>query len=209
MKREIERYVITGAPRSGKTTTIRELGKRFKTFEEPVVRVIKQQMDQLKKNGEIDVPLHSLPLKVIFPDLGDFLSQSQRVFMADYHEARLYDISFFDRGLPDLVVLHELLDVPISADLIDIIKDRRYSDDVFVFDLLDKDIFGQHINKRPAMFGSYEECQRIRDRIIEVYQQTGYSITIVPFDSVESRELFVVRKINENLTNGQIGQRGG
>lgn len=202
MRHEIERYVITGAPRSGKTTIIRELGKRFKTFKEPVIRVIKQQVDQLRRNGKIDVPPHSLPLKVIFPDLGDFLSQSQRLFMADYHEARLYDISFFDRGLPDLVVLHELLDVPVSADLIDIIKDNRYSDDVFVFDLLDKDVFDQHINKRPAMFDSYEECKRIRDRIIEVYQQTGYSIMIVPFDSVENRELFVVRKISGQMPKG-------
>lgn len=200
MKREIERYVITGAPRSGKTTTIRELGERFKTFEEPVVKVIKQQVDQLRRNGEIDVSPYSLPLKVIFPDLGDFLSQSRRLFMADYHEARLYDISFFDRGLPDLIVLHELLDVPVSTDLIDLIKDHRYSDDVFVFDLLDKDVFDQHINKRPAMFDSYEECQRIRDRIIEVYQQAGYSITIVPFDSVGNRELFIIRKVSEDLT---------
>ena len=68
-----------------------------------------------------------------------------------------------------------------------------------MFDLLDKDIFGQHINKRPAMFDSYERCKRIRDRIIEVYLQTGYSITIVPFDSVENRKLFVVRKISESM----------
>ncbi len=121
--------------------------------------------------------------------------------MVDYSDARLYDISFFDRGLPDLVVLHELLDVPVSADLIDIIKDHRYGNTVFVFDLLDENTFSQHANERPAMFGSYEKCQRIRDRIIEVYQQTGYSITIVPFDSVENRELFVVRKINKNPAN--------
>lgn len=201
MNYEIERYVITGAPRSGKTTIIRELGKRFKTFEEPIVRVIKQQVDQLRRNGA-DVPSYSLPLKMIFPDLGDFLSRSQRLFIADYNEARLYDISFFDRGLPDLIILHKLLDVPVSADLIGIIKDNCYCNDVFVFDLLDKDVFDQHINKRPDMFNSYEECKRIRDRIVEVYQQTGYSVTIVPFDSVKNRELFVVRRISGGFTKG-------
>ena len=48
MRSEVERYVITGAPRSGKTTVVRELGKRYKTFEESVVRVIKQRVEQLR-----------------------------------------------------------------------------------------------------------------------------------------------------------------
>ena len=119
--------------------------------------------------------------------------------MFDYEESRAYDLSFFDRGLPDLIILHELLDVPIPADLIDVIKEYRYSEKVFVFDLLEREIFQQHRNKRPEMFNSYEECLRIRDRIIDVYQQSGYSITLVPFDSVENRELFVMRKIGKNL----------
>jgi len=89
--------------------------------------------------------------------------------------------------------------VPIPADLIDVIKDHRYSDRVFVFDLLEREIFQGHKNKRPDMFNSYEECLRIRDRIMDVYHQSGYSITLVPFDSVENRELFVIRKIGENL----------
>lgn len=199
MRSEVERYVITGAPRSGKTTVVRELGKRYKMFEEPVVRVIKQRVEQLKENHQIDIPKHSVPLEMLFPDKREFLASSQRLFLFDYDESRAYDLSFFDRGLPDLIVLHELLDIPMSADLIDVIKDHRYSDRVFVFDLLEREIFREHRNKRPDMFNSYEECLRIRDRIIDVYLQSGYSITLVPFDSVENRELFVIRKLNDDL----------
>jgi len=199
MRSEVERYVITGAPRSGKTTVVRELGKRYKTFEEPVVRVIKQRVEQFRGDQQIDIPRHSIPLERLFPDKREFLANSQRLFLFDYEESRAYDLSFFDRGLPDLIVLHELLDVPIPADLIDVIKDYRYSERVFVFDLLEREIFQQNINKRHEMFNSYEKCLRIRDRIIEVYQQSGYFITLVPFDSVENRELFVMRKIGKNL----------
>ena len=199
MRSEVERYVITSAPRSGKTTVVRELGKRYKTFEEPVVRVIKQRVEQLKGNQQIDIPKHSIPLEILFPDKREFLAHNQRLFLFDYDESRAYDLSFFDRGLPDLIVLHELLGVPASADLIDVIKDHRYSDRVFVFDLLEREIFQEHRNKRLDMFNSYEECLRIKDRIMEVYYQSGYSITLVPFDSVENRELFIVSKLSNNL----------
>lgn len=199
MRSEVERYVITGAPRSGKTTVVRELGKRYKTFEEPVVRVIKQRVEQLRENQQIDIPRHSVPLEMLFPDKREFLANSQRLFLFDYDESRAYDLSFFDRGLPDLIVLHELLDVLIPADLIDVIKDHRYSDRVFVFDLLEREVFQKHRNKRPDMFNSYEKCLRIRDRIIDIYHQSGYSITLVPFDSVENRELFVIRKLSDDL----------
>lgn len=199
MRSEVERYVITGAPRSGKTTVVRELGKRYKTFEEPVVRVIKQRVEQLREDQQIDIPKHSVPLEMLFPDKREFLANSRRLFLFDYDESQAYDLSFFDRGLPDLIVLHELLDVPIPADLIDVIKDHRYSDRVFVFDLLEKEIFQKHRNKRPDMFNSYEECLRIRDRIMDVYHQSGYSITLVPFDSAENRELFVIRKLSDDL----------
>lgn len=199
MRSEVERYVITGAPRSGKTTVVRELGKRYKTFEEPVVRVIKQRVEQLKGDQQIDIPKHSVPLEMLFPDKREFLASSQRLFLFDYDESQAYDLSFFDRGLPDLIVLHELLGVPMSTDLIDVIKNHRYSDRVFVFDLLEREIFQKHRNKRPDMFNSYEECIRIRDRIMDVYLQSGYSISLVPFDSVENRELFVIRKLNDDL----------
>jgi predicted ATPase len=199
MKSEVERHVITGAPRSGKTTVVRELGERHKTFEEPVVRVIKQRVEQLRKDQQIDIPKHSVPLEVLFPDKREFLAKSQRLFLLDYDESQAYDLSFFDRGLPDLIVLHELLDVPIPAELIDVIKDNRYSDRVFVFDLLEREVFQEHRNKRPDMFNSYEECLRIRDRIMDVYHQSGYSITLVPFDSVENRELFVIKKLSIDL----------
>lgn len=100
MRSEVERYVITGAPRSGKTTVVRELGKRYKTFEEPVVRVIKQRVKHLRENQQIDIPKHSLPLEMLFPDKGEFLVNSRRLFLFDYGESRAYDLSFFDRGLP-------------------------------------------------------------------------------------------------------------
>ncbi|MBU1110089.1 AAA family ATPase [Patescibacteria group bacterium] len=190
----IGRYILTGAPRSGKTTVIRELSSHCKVFEEPVSRIVKQQVLSLKEKGEI-IPAHSVSLSKLFPQIEVFFESCLRLFLADYEESQWLNLSLFDRGLPDLIVLHELLGTTIVPGLVSIIKEYSYSRKVFLFDLLDRALFNIHIKQRPP-FRTYEECRRIGDRIAETYQQLGYDITIVPFDTVENRKLFVLERID-------------
>lgn len=193
------RHIITGSPRSGKTTVVRALSSHCKVFEEPVSRVIKSHVLSLRESG-VNIPTYSVSVQELFPQAEIFLERCLSVFLADYGESQQFNLSVFDRGLPDLVVLHELLDNPVTPNLVDLIKEHRYSQKVFVFDLLNKDLFGLHIKKR-LPFRTYEEDQKIRDRIVEVYQQFGYDIAFVPFDTVENRKLFVLERINKGFND--------
>lgn len=193
MRNGTGRYIITGSPRSGKTTVVRALRSYCKVFEEPVSRVIKSHVLSLRESG-LNIPTYSVSVQELFPQTEIFLGRCLNVFLTDYEESQRFNLSIFDRGLPDLVVLHELLDNPVTPNLINLIREHPYSRRVFVFDLLNKDLFGLHIKKRQP-FRTYEECQRIKDRIVEVYQRLDYEITLVPFDTVERRKSFVLEKI--------------
>jgi len=168
------RFVITGAPGSGKTPILRELVRLgFPGVNEPAREIIAEQR-AIGGSGVYDKDPQ------LFCDL--MLERA----IADYQ--RLADAgepAFFDRGIPDMVGYAELFALDISAALA-ASRRCRYDDVVFALPPW-PEIYVTDADRRMT----FEAAQSFGDRVREVYLDLGYTIVEVPRGPVAARARFI------------------
>lgn len=177
---EIKGYILTGAPRSGKTTMIKAIEQRgYRTFAEPIARIAR----------ELDIK--SDIRKANLREKENFLAQCYQAFVSDY-TAAVQEIrtGFFDRGLPDIQVLAEMLGVLLTPEMVEGILNRHYSQKVFLFEPISEQVILTESSSRPRFTNS--EKKRIESILRITYQEMGYQIIEVPFGSVKERVEFVL-----------------
>lgn len=182
-----KKVVITGAPGTGKTSVINRLEQKgFHCFHE----IIRDMTLKAKTEGQSDTFV-SNPLVFVDDALQfnkDLLSGRKKHYLEslDMDEK----ISFFDRGIPDVLAYMDFFGQEYGEDFISACKEHPYTT-VFILPPW-KEIYVSD-NERLETFS---EAERIHDSLFETYSHFGYVPVTVPKTSVERRIDFILETLN-------------
>jgi predicted ATPase len=169
-------YVFTGAPSSGKSTTIDVFkDKNYKTVPE-MARVF---IDEEIAKGKT--------LKDIEPDSKKFEEDVLVMKIDAENKLSHNDTILFDRGMHDTLAYYYLYGWPISDELKNACQNAIYKK-VFLFEMLDYE-------KDYARVESEETAKKLHDLFLKVYTDAGYDVLLVPKASVEERVAFIEKHI--------------
>lgn len=166
-------YVLTGAPSSGKTTTLKALEKKgYKVFYEWARVYIDEEMKKgrtLKeiRKDELAFQRKILKLKV---DFEKKLSKKKLVFM--------------ERGIPDSTAYMEMCGTKNDNYLIKALKKCNYKK-IFLLELLKYEL-------DYARTESQEEAQLLEKLLEKSYTDLGIKVIRVPKMSVSKRVKFII-----------------
>ncbi|CAM1374686.1 AAA family ATPase [Tenacibaculum xiamenense] len=169
----MKRYIITGAPGTGKTTLINALNKKgYTTFEEVSRRII---VSEQQNNGT----------KTPWQDVEAF---TDAVYLQTIKElnARIQTPAFVDRGLADNIAYLKLRELPISEKFLNFDYKNAYQTTVFLLPLW-KDIYVQDEQR----LQSFEEAEKLQLLLIQSYENLGFSLKRLPKQTVEERIMFI------------------
>lgn len=172
------RFAITGAPGSGKTSILRGLVRLgFLGVNEPARAILAEQR-AIGGNGFSD------RTPQLFCDL--MLERA----IADYQRlAGAGEPAVFDRGIPDMVGYAELFALDTSAASA-ASRQYQYDDRVFVLPAWPE----IYVNDDDRQM-TFESAQAFGERVRELYLDLGYTIVDVPRDSVEMRTRFIAEQV--------------
>ena len=174
-----KRIIITGGPGFGKTSVITSLEKRgFHCFHEFSRSLIKEQ---LITGGDI------LPWK----NLEKF---SEIVFnnrLSQYHNAPVNQLSFYDRGIPDVVAYLEKDNLDIQKHYLDAQKKHLYHPMVFITPPWE-DIYINDAERKE----NYSDSLVAHYHIVKKYMNLGYQLIELPRKSIEERVEFIISKLS-------------
>lgn len=166
-------YVITGAPSSGKTTTLKALEKKgYKVFYEWARIYIDAEM----KKGRT--------LKEIRKDELEFQRKILELKVNFENKLPKKDFVFMERGIPDSTAYMQMCGIKNDKDLAKALKNCFYKK-VFLVELLKYEL-------DYARTESEEEARLIESLLEKSYTDIGIKVTRVPKMSVEKRVKFIL-----------------
>ncbi len=183
-----KRVVITGAPGTGKTVVIKELESLGYFCYHEVIR----DMTAAAKKMETQQEKVSNPL-VFVDDPMEFNRQLLNGRKKHFEHSGQNDvpISFFDRGIPDVLAYMDYFDQKYLAYFEDYSRDYRY-DHIFILPPW-KSIYKTD-NERLETFG---EAKELHHHLFDTYQRFGYEPIVVPKTTIEKRAAFIVETIGK------------
>ena len=173
-----QRYVITGAPGTGKTAIINALKERgYCGIDENSREII---AEQIKNKGEI------LPWKnqIAFENL----ISSKRA--KQYARAPKDEICFFDRSTIDCIAYLKANNLETSAEILEVIKNCKFNSNVFY-----TPIWGEIYTNDSERKESVESAIIIENFLLSTYQYFGYTLIEIPKLTIEERVDFILSKI--------------
>ncbi|AWX45884.1 hypothetical protein HME9304_02915 [Flagellimonas maritima] len=182
-----KKVVITGAPGTGKTSLINRLeDKGFYCFHE----IIRDMTSKARNNIKSDV-VGSNPL-VFVKDARQF--NKDLLYARTQHFKKSLDldiaISFFDRGIPDVLAYMDFFGQDYNEDFIAACENNRY-DEIYIVPPW-KEIYVSD-NER---LESFDEAEEIHEVLMGTYTRFGYKPITVPKNTVEERISFVLSTLN-------------
>lgn len=184
-----QKIVITGGPSTGKTSVINLLEKMGFTCLHEVIRSM--TLEQKNLHGVTDFktnPIVSVSDPIAFNQkiLNARLEQFETAMKSDD------EMVFFDRGLPDVIAYMECFGQEYHSDFIEACVNNRY-DVVFLMSPW-KEI---HISDGER-FENFEESLKVNECLFDCYTNLGYTVEIVPKDTVDKRVDFILERINRS-----------
>lgn len=166
-------FILTGAPGSGKTAILGELGHEFRCVDEPAREVLAEQR-ATGGSGTWD------------QDASLFVHLLLQRSIDKYAMApRSGETVIFDRGIPDCIVyaVRAGVDPTPSLEAADVF---RYQPHVLFLEPW-SDIY--QTDEERIM--SFDDTVAFSRTLREVYERSGYSLVDVPWDSIAERATFV------------------
>lgn len=173
-----QKYIITGAPGTGKTSIINQLKKLGHSCSNEISREI--ITEQIAAGGEV------LPWK-------NLKAFSQTVFSlrkAQYINASTDTIHFFDRGLLDVIAYMKVDDLAISKNYKEDCEKYNYNTMVFYTPIW-KEIYQTDPHRKEDI----KSAIAIDKSILETYTLFGYTPIAIPKISIEKRVDFILSSI--------------
>ena len=174
-----KKFVITGGPCSGKTTTIKALSSEFYIIDESAREIIEQEIKQGKLRGRFDVKERQLKILRL---------QLQREKEAEKQNKNI----LLDRGIPDSIAYFKLFNENVLEELLkQSKKEKTKYEKIFLLDLLP---FKKE-KVREQNEENEEIATKIHNLIFETYKELGYNVITVPVLPIKDRIKFIKEKI--------------
>jgi predicted ATPase len=170
-------FVLTGGPGSGKTTLIEALARAGHAGSLEAGRAIIQ--DQVAIDGP------ALPWR----DPRSFAELMLCWEIRSWHMADSHAVTFFDRGVPDVVGYMRLLGLPVPAHMHNAAQSFRYNGRVFITPPW-PEIFQSDRERKQTL----DEAVRTYDAMVSTYTHYGYELIELPRATVEDRVRFVLER---------------
>ena len=173
------KYIITGGPGSGKTSLIRQLeSDGYHCSPEASRQLIIEQ---------IALQSDSLP----WLNLPAFADLALERMLALYREAQHASITFFDRGVPDIIAYLESADLSVPEKYFEATEECNYDQMVFILPPWEE----IYVNDSER-WQSFEESVLIYEAIKKAYIKLNFNLIEVPKMPVEDRTAFILARIN-------------
>lgn len=167
-------HILTGAPGSGKTAILRQLGDGVDTVAEPAREVIAEQRAIGGTGTSEQDPARFLTLLL------------QRSIDKYRHATRsAAPLVLFDRGVPDCVAYATVSDVDPSPSVA-AARRYRYHPTVMILEPWER-IYATDVERTM----SFAETIPFHAALVEAYERAGYGLVAVPTGSVAERIAFV------------------
>lgn len=170
------RFLLTGAPGTGKTTLLSLLGGHYATVPEPAREVI---AEHISVTGE-----KTLDEK---PEL--FVQRLIARSIRNYEMASGSDVTIFDRGLPDCVAYAEVFGLEPEP-VMKLVSRYRYEEPVFMTRPW-REIYTTDELRR----ATFEQVEAFHASLVDVYDRLGYDIVEVPKVSPAERASFIRERL--------------
>lgn len=172
------RYIITGAPGTGKTTIIDALNEKGIYCNGEISRnIIQEQLD----NGGDALPWKNLPA---------FSERVIELRAAQHQSAPENEPSFFDRGIIDVLAYMDKDQLPVPEHWINMAKKYTYNTTVFIAPPWEA-IFTNDEERKET----FEVAQEIHVYLCDTYHKYGYTLIEIPKATVEERIAFLLKSI--------------
>ena len=173
-----QKYILTGAPGTGKTSIILELKRRgYSCIEENSREIIS---DQIQKKGEI------LPWKNQIA----FENKIAQIRMQKYINSPKNEICFFDRSIIDSIAYLKFNNLDVTSQIIDNVKNSHFNKTVFLTPIWEEIYINDNERKE-----NIKQAIQIGAAIIKAYHSRGYKLLEIPKISVKERSDFIIANI--------------
>ncbi|MBM1106845.1 ATP-binding protein [Aurantibacter crassamenti] len=182
-----KKIVITGGPATGKTSVIQGIESLgYICFHE----YIRELTNEAKDLGDL-ASLETNPINSVADPL-DFNRKLLDGRTDQYKKSKKINenLIFFDRGVPDVLAYMNFYQQELKSEFIDAAAAYQY-DLVFLLPMW-KEIFATDEER----FESFEVGLKIQDYLRKSYTDYGHNVIEVPFDSIENRIDFILKKAN-------------
>lgn len=179
--------MITGGPGTGKTSIINELKrKNFYCFEE----IIRTLTLEAKKEGDASTHVSNPIAFVTDPKL--FNTNLLNGRLEQFKQARVLEkpISFFDRGVPDVLAYMAFFNQAIDDNFFNACRINKYD---HVFLLPPWEAIYTCDNER---FETFDESKKIHLYLEKTYSDLGYNIIEVPFGTIQDRTEYILKTVD-------------
>jgi predicted ATPase len=177
------KYIITGGPGAGKTsllTELQELG--YSVSEEASRQLIIEEVNK----GSDCLPWVNLPA---------FAEKALDRMQALYHKAPAEKITFFDRGIPDIIAYLKTASIDPEAKYYQALFKCQYQPRVFILPPWES----IYVNDSER-WQTFEEATSLYSSIKDTYEELGFELVELPNASVQERAQFVVAHIESMVS---------